>query len=102
MSNDRPPIPTAVKEEIGDRGRFVIYIDGHEAELTYRQINDELIDAPHTGVPKALEGKGIGSALVKALFDDARALGYKVIPSCPFIAAKAKRKPEYAELVVQR
>lgn len=94
-------IPAAVKEEIGDRGRFVIYMDGTEAELTYRQISDVLIDAPHTGVPKSLGGRGVGKALVAALFRDAQSLGYKIIPSCPFIAVLAKRNPQWAALTTQ-
>ena len=83
-----------------EKGRYVVVIDRVEAELTYRRVSDDLVDAYHTGVPKALGGKGVGKALVAALFEDATARGFKVIPSCPFIAAMAKRREEWGELVV--
>jgi len=83
-----------------ENGRYVVVIDGVEAELTYRRVSDDLVDAYHTGVPKALGGKGVGKALVAALFEDATARGFKVIPSCPFIAAMAKRREAWGQLVV--
>ena len=53
----------------------------------------------HTEVPEALEGQGVGSRLVKAALDDAKAQGKKVIPMCPFVAAYIGRHQEYLELV---
>ncbi len=83
-----------------EQGRYVVMIDGHEAELNYRRLSDDLVDGYHTGVPKALGGKGVGKALAAALFNDAAARGFKIIPSCPFIAAMAKRKSEWGQLIV--
>ena len=53
----------------------------------------------HTEVPTELNGKGIGSALVRGLLDIARTEKLKVVPRCPFMAAFIKRHPEYADLV---
>ena len=53
----------------------------------------------HTGVPTALEGRGIGSALAKAGLEYAQAEGLAVVPLCSFIRAYIDRKPEYQPLV---
>lgn len=55
----------------------------------------------HTVVPTALEGRGIGSRLVRAALDHAKAEGLAVVPSCQFVAAYIRRHPEYQTLVAQ-
>jgi predicted GNAT family acetyltransferase len=50
-------------------------------------------------VPAALNGKGIGSALVRGLLDLARAQKLTVKPLCPFVAGYIAKYPEYADLV---
>ncbi|WP_409432739.1 N-acetyltransferase [Litorimonas sp. RW-G-Af-16] len=78
--------------------RFVYRLEGHEeAELTMVRKDDDLFDANHTGVPKSMGGQGIGKALIEAMSNHARENAYRVIPSCPFVAAMFKRKPEWAE-----
>ena len=54
---------------------------------------------PHTLVPKALSGNGVGSALTEAALGYARSNGLKVNPSCPFIKAYIKKHPEHLDLV---
>jgi predicted GNAT family acetyltransferase len=58
----------------------------------------ELIAFVHTEVGPAHEGQGVGSALVRASLDDARAQGWKVLPVCPFYAGWIDRHPEYHDL----
>ena len=65
--------------------------EGMEAELDLKGAGPDEYAATHTGVPRAMEGKGVGSALYRAMVADAREQGYRVIPVCPFIVAKAKR-----------
>ena len=55
-------------------------------------------DAEHTLVPDAMRGRGIAGKLVEALIDDARSEGFKIIPSCSYVAAQFRRHPEWAEL----
>ena len=52
----------------------------------------------HTEVPREFEGRGIGSALVKAMLELARAEGLKVKPLCSFVSAYMQRHPEFADL----
>jgi uncharacterized protein len=78
--------------------RFEARVDGHLAQLTYRR-GEGRITYPHTEVPDALEGRGVGSALARTALDYARAAGLKVVPLCPFVRAYIDRHPEYADLV---
>ena len=52
----------------------------------------------HTEVPKALEGRGIGSSLTRGVLDTARSQGLKVSALCPFAKGYIERHPEYADL----
>ena len=63
------------REESETKGRFVTVIDGHEAELTYSKTSPTMIIADHTGVPDALGGRGVGTALVTRCLDAMKAEG---------------------------
>ena len=63
--------------------RFEVTEDGHLAELVYHVHGDGLT-LIHTEVPDELEGRGIGSLLVKAALDRARRDHLTIVPSCPF------------------
>lgn len=45
-------------------GRFIINHEGHEAKILYK-LKGHTINFTHTGVPKEMEGKGVGSLLAK-------------------------------------
>ena len=49
-------------------------------------------------VPPALRGQGIAARLVEALIEDARSEGFKIIPTCSYVAAQFDRHPEWADL----
>jgi uncharacterized protein len=80
--------------------RFELVVDGHTATTWYR-LSPGIITFTHTEVPKEMEGRGIGSRLVRAALDHARADGLKVVPRCPFTAAWIERHPDYADLVIE-
>lgn len=90
--------PVTVAHE-PDKHRFVVQQDGETAELTYRSGTAGQIVFTHTGVPTALEGRGIGGALAKAGLDYARANSLEVVPLCGFVRSYIERKPEYQDLV---
>ena len=90
-----------VKEDGATRGRYVVAIDGHEAELTYSKLGDSgNVIADHTGVPDELGGRGVGSALVRYLVDDARANGFRIMPLCPFVKAQYGKHPEWSDVML--
>lgn len=81
-----------------ERHRFELDAEGHVAFSEYRR-DAGTLTVMHTEVPSALNGKGIGSALVRGLLDIARAEKLKVVPRCPFVAGYIAKHPEYADLL---
>lgn len=68
--------------------------------MTYTRTSDGVAAFTHTLVPEAHEGKGVGSALVKAGFAWAESEGLKVLPVCPYVGAYLRRHPEHRGLVL--
>lgn len=92
--------PEIRREITGDRGRYVISYPEGEAELTLSGVTETRAIADHTGVPKALEGRGIASRLVRRAVEDARTEGRTLVPLCPYVKAWAQRHPDDAKGVV--
>ncbi len=80
------------------RNRFEMDVEGSIAFVDYRAMGDVLV-VPHTEVPRALEGRGVGTKLVLGSLDLIRASGRKVRPLCGFYANVIRRHPEYRDLV---
>jgi predicted GNAT family acetyltransferase len=78
--------------------RFEVSLDGQIAFAEYRLVDHGII-LPHTVVPEAFEGRGVGSALARAALGYARKQELKVIPLCPFIGAYITKHPEWHDLV---
>lgn len=81
-----------------DHHRFEALVDGSLAIAEYNLIQGGIIFS-HTEVPKQLEGRGIGSALIRTGLAHAREHGLKVMPICPFFAAFLKKHAEWHDLV---
>jgi len=77
--------------------RFEIESEGHLAVLDYR-LNGKAILFLHTGVPSALEGRGLGSQLAKAGLEYARTNQLRVQSLCSFVDGYIERHPEYQDL----
>lgn len=78
--------------------RFEIRIGEYVAELLYT-LKDGVITFTHTGVPPALEGRGLGSKLARAGLEYARQHGLKVVSTCWFINGYLDRNLEYQDLL---
>jgi predicted GNAT family acetyltransferase len=78
-------------------GRFEAFVDGLRCEADY-QLRGQTMHMTHTGVPSALEGRGIAAAMVLAALTWARAQGYKVNPVCSYVCVYIKRHPEWQDL----
>ncbi len=78
--------------------KFSLEADGHEAYLVYAMRDGRTMDATSTFTPQALRGQGLASRLTRAALDHARELGWRVIPSCWYVAGWIDRHPEYEDL----
>jgi uncharacterized protein len=78
--------------------QFTLEAGGETAIAAYQREGDVIVFT-HTVVPPAIEGRGIGSKLVRAALDAARDQKLRVVPQCPFVAAFIKRHPEYEDLL---
>jgi len=52
----------------------------------------------HTEVDRALEGRGVAAALVRAALEHARREGLKVEPECGYTRSYMERHPETLDL----
>ncbi len=94
------PVPD-ITDNVAER-RYEARLDGTLVGwVEYGRVDGRLV-AVHTEVPPEFGGKGIASALVRRVLDDARAAGAKVTPRCPFFRAHFERHPEDADLIAFR
>ena len=78
--------------------RFEMEVDGHQAVADY-ELEGKTMTFTHTGVPKELGGRGVGTELVKGALDHARKNNLRVVPLCSFVARYIEKNPEYGDLV---
>ena len=79
-------------------GRLEVKLEGEVAFAEYRRTPEGMV-FPHTVVPPAFEGRGVGSAWVREGLRMARAEGLLVIPKCSFFAGYLAKHPELADQV---
>ena len=80
------------------RNRYEFDVDDGEALAFYR-LADGVMTFTHTEVPAPLRGRGLGSQMMRAVLQDVRAQGLKVVPRCPFVADYIRRNPEFTDLL---
>jgi predicted GNAT family acetyltransferase len=81
-----------------DASRFEATVEGRLCVADYR-LHDGVMTMFHTEVPRALQGRGIASQLVRAALGHARAQGLKVRPDCSYVASWMRRHPESRDLL---
>ena len=77
---------------------FEIRIGADTAFAEYSE-KDGVLTLPHTVVPEAFAGKGVGGLLAKAALGYARANALKVRPTCSFMAGYITKHPDQHDLV---
>ena len=92
MTTDALPLPLQVTHNEA-AARFEATVDGLLCVATYRR-SPGVVDLNHTGVPRALEGRGIAAALVRDALRWAAAEGLAVRPSCTYVQTYLHRHPE--------
>ena len=67
--------------------------------IEYIKTKNGEIYLTHTEVPSALEGKGVGSSLVRLALEDIERQQLRLVPLCPFVAGYVH--PEWKRLVME-
>ncbi|MEZ4859482.1 MAG: GNAT family N-acetyltransferase [Flavobacteriaceae bacterium] len=83
-----------------EKKRFEVEVAQTTAFIEYIRTKDSFY-LTHTEVPSELEGKGIGSSLVKRVLEHIEKEALLVAPLCPFVAAYIKRHPEWKRLLAR-
>ena len=80
--------------------RYEVLVDGELGGFVTYELGDGTIDLQHTVVLPTHRGQGLAGMLAKRAFEDARAQGLKVIPTCPYVLGWTKDHPDFADLLV--
>lgn len=83
-----------------DKKQFEFHIGEIVPRIEYIKVENKIY-LTHTEVPKELEGKGVGSKLVKQTLQWVTKMDLTLIPLCPFVAMYIKRHPEWKKLVLK-
>jgi uncharacterized protein len=89
------------RKEGSSKGRYVVRLDGAEAEMTYSRAGESMIIIDHTEVPGTMRGRAVGLALVRRAVEDARREGRSIIPLCPFAKAQMSRHPDWQDVLAR-
>jgi predicted GNAT family acetyltransferase len=83
--------------------RYEIRVDGTLAGYSEYVAHPDRRIVTHTVVQPEFEGRGVGSALAKAVLEDIRARGLRVVASCPFVKSYLERhQGEYDDILGKR
>ncbi len=80
--------------------QYEFHIGVHIARIEYIKAQN-IVYLTHTEIPTQLEGKGIGSALVKQVLQDIKEKDLTLVPLCPFVALYIKRHSKWKALVLR-
>jgi predicted GNAT family acetyltransferase len=81
--------------------RFATVVDGEDDVLDYT-LAAGVMTITHTGVPKAIEGRGIAAHLMREALSAARVNGWRVVPACSYAAAYIEKHPGESPSVERR
>ena len=92
---------TIQHQEADNKGAFYLLQDGKRlAEMSYSRTNATMVIIDHTDVDASLSGQGVGSKLLAALIEWARASGTKIIPLCPFAKSRFDKDPSIRDVLI--
>ena len=85
--------------DVSERRRYEIAIDGVVVGIAEYRRRPGVISFIHTEIDPSRKGEGLGTLLIRAALDSARAEGLAVLPYCPFVRNFIDRHREYLDLV---
>ncbi len=88
-----------IRDEREEHNRFAAYVGATRIGYASWILVRETVLLPHVEVDEDRHDLGIGSLLVRRVFDEARAEGYTVLALCPFASRWADLHPAYQDVV---
>ncbi len=82
-----------------EKQRFFVKIDNKEAELTYKKVEDNVLNFDSTFTPEELRGQGLAGKITKAALEYAQAHNLKVIPGCPYVEKYIEKHSEFESIL---
>ena len=81
--------------------RFVARVDGREglAQIVITKRGPKEFSADHTEAPESLRGTGAASALVAHMVAEARRLGYRIVPLCPYVRKQYDKNRDWEDVM---
>lgn len=98
--NPSPTDPARQVRHLAASHRFEIGSGDATAILSYTPGNDH-VAFDHTYVPDSLRGRGIAAVITRAALEEARLQGWKIVPSCSYVASYIQRHPEFSDVLYQ-
>ncbi len=93
---DKPALPPVRDNPAAHR--FELSLHDALAVAEY-EVSGSVITFTHTVVPQVLQGRGVGTHLVRAGLDAARARGLRVVPRCSMFEGYMRKHPETQDLL---
>jgi predicted GNAT family acetyltransferase len=88
-----------IRDERDEHNRYAAYVEGRRiGYASWIQVHETVL-LPHVEVDEDRHDLGIGSLLVRQVFDEARARGFTVLALCPFARRWADLHPAYRDVV---
>jgi uncharacterized protein len=82
-----------------EKQQYEAKVDGKVVAFAeYRPVGQSIMFT-HTEVNEDLEGKGVGSQLIRYALEDTKAKGMTAIPMCPFVKIFIQRHKDFIDVV---
>lgn len=80
--------------------QFELMVDGVKAKIEY-ELQKNRMSLLHTEVPEALEGHGVGTAIVEKTLQYIEEQNLTLVPWCTFVKSYIKRHPEWKRILAK-
>jgi len=83
-------------------GLFVARVEGEisDSKLTYKKVGEALVVCDHTIVTEEMREAQVGVKLLEAAIADARMVGYRIVPLCPYVWHQCSKNPAWQDVFV--
>lgn len=81
-----------------EAGEYQAEYEGRKIFIEFKAAQGKVF-LTHTEVPRGLEGRGLGSAIIKRTLELIEESGDSLFPLCPFVASYLRKHPEWKRIL---